>query len=160
MKLSLSSKLYTGTNYNGQVVHTWVANRTLTSFNMDVAPLFGFLAYKGLLPIEVYLGTVQFGTETFSTAKQVNFSVTAFEASLLTANDTVASNTTSISSSGDSPGDSNSSSNSSTGQPTEIDGVPVATQVAHPTSSGHRRSSPWDFLILVLTLFLACYVAL
>jgi hypothetical protein len=106
--------LYTGSNANGQVVYTWVANRTLTTFDMDLAPLLGFLWYNGMLPVDVYLGTVQFGTETFSAVNPVNFSVRSFEARIKTASDNTDT----------SPGSG---------------GVPVATQLAHPTSSASRN---------------------
>ncbi|CZT15238.1 uncharacterized protein RCC_01106 [Ramularia collo-cygni] len=48
--------LYTGKNFNGQIVHSWVANRTLTSFNMDFAPLLSFLSAQDMVPDDVFLG--------------------------------------------------------------------------------------------------------
>lgn len=49
---------------------------------MDFAPLLGFLAARNMVPADVYLGTVQFGTETFSASSPVNFTVTSYDASM------------------------------------------------------------------------------
>lgn len=131
-------KLYTGTNHNGQIVYTWVANRTLTIFDMDLAPLFGFLAAKDMVPIDVYLGTVQFGTEIFSAENQVNFSVKSFEASVKTKNDSIVTGTDSDLENGTGP------------VSTSLGGVPVATQLANPTSAASLYPVPLECSVLAL----------
>lgn len=78
--------LSTGNNSNGQIVHSWIANKTLTAFDMDFAPLLDFLSQQNMVPADVYLGTVQFGTETFAALGEVNFTVTSFEASIMDMN--------------------------------------------------------------------------
>lgn len=52
----------------------------MTAFELDVAPLFGYLWEKEGIPGDVYLGVVQFGTETFYSQTQMNFSMSSFEA--------------------------------------------------------------------------------
>lgn len=49
---------------------------------MDFAPLLYFLREQNMVPADVYLGTVQFGSETFAASTEVNFTVTSFEASM------------------------------------------------------------------------------
>lgn len=114
------SRLFTGNNSNGQIVHSWVANKTLTTFDMDFAPLLGFLSARNMVPTDVYLGTVQFGTETFSASSQVNFTVTSYEASMR-------------STKGKSEGTASVAGNAV--ESGTANGPPVATQVT-PTSSG------------------------
>lgn len=86
VSLTFPSTLSTGNNSNGQIVHSWIANKTLTAFDMDFAPLLYFLSDQGMVPADVYLGTVQFGTETFAASSEVNFTVTSFEASMNSTN--------------------------------------------------------------------------
>lgn len=61
-------------------MYSWVTNQTLTTFELDVAPLFGYLWENEGVPGDVYLGVVQFGTETFYSKNQMNFSVSSYEA--------------------------------------------------------------------------------
>ena len=61
-------------------MYSWVTNQTLTTFGLDFAPLFGYLWKEEGIPDDVYLGTVQFGSETFSSDSQMNFSVSSYEA--------------------------------------------------------------------------------
>ncbi|KAF7191537.1 Endoglucanase cel12A [Pseudocercospora fuligena] len=133
--------LYSGTNTNGQTVLTWVANRTLTTFDIDVAPLFGLLASKGLLPEEVYLGTVQFGTETFAAAEMVIFNVTSFNASIRTVQ---------------TERGLGNATNSQSGGATTTDsgGLPIATQV-DATSGSARQHSFLSITIVGITSILA-----
>jgi hypothetical protein len=77
-----TSTLYSGTNGNGQTVFSWVTNDTITSFNADIAPLILFFPQYGYIPSDVYLGTIQFGTETFFASSKINFTVNQFSASL------------------------------------------------------------------------------
>ncbi|KAI5357511.1 putative glycoside hydrolase family 12, glycoside hydrolase family 11/12 [Septoria linicola] len=74
--------LYNGTNSRGQFVYSWVTNQTLTTFELDVAPLFGYLWENEGVPGDVYLGVVQFGTEAFYSKNQMNFSVSSYEAQI------------------------------------------------------------------------------
>ena len=81
-----TSTLYQGmNNQTGQMVYSFVAPENRTSFtNLDVLPFFQYLVDKEQMPNTTYLGTAQFGTETFHTvggnkvtftASGVNFDV-------------------------------------------------------------------------------------
>ncbi|KAF2752903.1 concanavalin A-like lectin/glucanase [Pseudovirgaria hyperparasitica] len=72
--------LYAGTNGNGQTVFSWVTTAPLTQFYGDVTPLVHFLPRYGFMPWDTYLGTVQFGSETFYAAENVKFYVKSFHA--------------------------------------------------------------------------------
>ncbi|KAF7192797.1 Endoglucanase cel12A [Pseudocercospora fuligena] len=76
--------LWNGTNSNGQYVYSWIANETLTHFDMDFAPLIGFLSQEEGVSEDVYLGTIQFGHETFLAASQMNFSISSYAADITT----------------------------------------------------------------------------
>ena len=82
------STLYNGTNSNGQKVFSWVSNTNLTSLNEDISPLIYFLPHHGLVPFDTYLGTIDFGSETFFASQEVNFTVSHFSASLQTPSNT------------------------------------------------------------------------
>lgn len=61
------SKLYSGTNDNGQQVYSWLAQTNFSSVTTDVSPLVNFLWHNGnsSLDSSFYIGVMQFGTETF-----------------------------------------------------------------------------------------------
>lgn len=64
-------------------MYTWFATTNLPKFNnLDLAPLLNHLVAKKLVSAQLYLGTVQFGTEAYYSAKPVNFSVSSFQAKL------------------------------------------------------------------------------
>lgn len=92
---------------------------------MDFAPLLGFLSAQNMVPADVFLGTVQFGTETFSASSPVNFTVTSYQASMKAVNGKTEGTATvdgSVTDSG------------------TANGPPVATAVA-PSSVGVKRVS-------------------
>jgi xyloglucan-specific endo-beta-1,4-glucanase len=70
--------LYTGPNGAGQTVFSWLAADNITSFHNDISPLFNYLVDHNLMPTSTYLGTVQFGTETFHATSNVTFSASNF----------------------------------------------------------------------------------
>ena len=74
------STLYQGmNNQTGQMVYSFVAPENRTSFSkLDVFPFFQYLVDKNEMPNTTYLGTAQFGTETFHTVqgKKVTFTAT------------------------------------------------------------------------------------
>ncbi len=72
------SSLYTGPNGAGQTVFSWLAQTNLTSFHNDISPLFNYLVDHNLLPTSAYLGSVQFGTETFHATANVTFTASNF----------------------------------------------------------------------------------
>ncbi|PIA97474.1 hypothetical protein CB0940_05492 [Cercospora beticola] len=72
--------LYNGTNSRGQLVYSWVADQTSPTFDLDFAPLLNYLQRREGIPEDVYVGTVQFGSETFYSDSPMNFSVSSFEA--------------------------------------------------------------------------------
>jgi len=76
-KLSLGKTaftLYTGLNSNGQQVYSWLAASNITYFDEDVSPLIHYLWRHGMISENVYLGSLQFGTETFHAGSNVTFS--------------------------------------------------------------------------------------
>jgi len=70
--------LYTGPNGAGQTVFSWLAADNITNFNNDISPLFNYLVNHNLMPTSTYLGTVQFGTETFHATSNVTFKASNF----------------------------------------------------------------------------------
>jgi hypothetical protein len=112
---------------------------------MDFAPLLGYLSYAKMVSSDVFLGSVQFGQESFYSPIEMNFSIASFEADLETINA------------------------KSTGTQTVKGTLPVATQV--PTGTGHHnlasapRGSPLDvglgiacvaFLLLIGFVIVLC----
>jgi xyloglucan-specific endo-beta-1,4-glucanase len=59
-------------------VFSWLAQTNLTSFHNDISPLFNYLVDHNLLPTSAYLGSVQFGTETFHATSNVTFTASNF----------------------------------------------------------------------------------
>lgn len=53
---------------------------------MDFAPLLGYLSHKKMISNDIYLGSIQFGSETFYSQKEMNFSILSYEADLQTTN--------------------------------------------------------------------------
>ncbi|EME47064.1 glycoside hydrolase family 12 protein [Dothistroma septosporum NZE10] len=74
--------LWNGTKSTGQYVYSWLANETLTNFDMDFAPLLGFLVKEEGVSESLYMGTIQFGHETFLAASQMNFSISSYAANV------------------------------------------------------------------------------
>lgn len=71
---SSSFILYSGANDNGQFVYSWWSPVNLSNFNQDISPLLHFLWRHDYISESNYLGTVQFGTETFHSTSNVTFS--------------------------------------------------------------------------------------
>lgn len=71
--------MYSGTNSQSQNVLTWIAKNTTEEFNGDIYPLISDLySLSGsVYPAKSdYMGIFQFGTEAFSSDKNVTFGVT------------------------------------------------------------------------------------
>ena len=69
------------------MVYSFVAPENITSFsNFDVFPFFQYLVDKEEMPNTTYLGTAQFGTETFHTEhnKKVTFTAGGVDFSVQT----------------------------------------------------------------------------
>lgn len=115
-----------------------MANHTLTAFDMDFAPLLGYLSYAKMVSSDIYLGSIQFGQETFYSPMDMNFSINSFQADLQTTNI------------------------KGTGTQTVKGTLPVATQVATETGHHHNlasspRASLFDVgisMLLVVALIL------
>jgi xyloglucan-specific endo-beta-1,4-glucanase len=83
MATNFYSKLYSGANSAGQTVYSWLAASNITSFNANVAPLIHALWQKNFIPQSIYLGTFQFGTETFHATDNVTFSASDYYFNIL-----------------------------------------------------------------------------
>ncbi|SMQ49967.1 unnamed protein product [Zymoseptoria tritici ST99CH_3D1] len=81
-----SFQLYHGRNARRQTVYTWLANRTMSTIDMDYAPLLGVLVDRGLISKKVYLGSVMWGIETSYATQKMNFTVDSFGAGIRTSN--------------------------------------------------------------------------
>lgn len=71
-----------GANKNGQYVYSWFAPENIDSFDADISPLLHYLWRNDYLDDTDYLGTVQFGTETFHSVSNVTFSARNFSMSV------------------------------------------------------------------------------
>ncbi len=67
-----------GPNGNGQYVYSWLASSTIENFDEDISPLIAYLWKQKYISESIYLGTVQFGSETFHADANVTFSVQDF----------------------------------------------------------------------------------
>ena len=57
---------------------SWLSPNNITDFNEDISPLLQYLYKNDLVPASLYLGAVQFGSETFHATSNVTFSVNDF----------------------------------------------------------------------------------
>jgi hypothetical protein len=84
----LSSDLYSGTNTaTDQNVLTWVSEKTVEQFNGNIYPLISDLynLTGSVYPSKTdYLGYFGFGSEAFSSDKNVTFGVTNLEIGIKT----------------------------------------------------------------------------
>lgn len=69
----LSSFLFHGNNTQNQTVFSWLPETNLTAVDADYSSLIHYLWQLGFMPKDVYLGTLQFGTETFHATNEVLF---------------------------------------------------------------------------------------
>ncbi|KAG4415011.1 hypothetical protein IFR04_011832 [Cadophora malorum] len=70
----LTFTLYSGNNSNGQFVFGWLPSTNVTDFKEDFSPLVHYLWRHKLIDESLYLGIVQFGSETFHASSNVVFS--------------------------------------------------------------------------------------
>lgn len=89
--LSKSSTLYMGQNSNGQYVYSWLAPGNIYDFNEDISLLLHYLWRHKYIDESNFLGTVQFGTETFHSTSNVTFSTQNFNLSVHSGKPQVAS---------------------------------------------------------------------
>ncbi|KAF2405084.1 concanavalin A-like lectin/glucanase [Trichodelitschia bisporula] len=68
--------LYAGANAFGQKVFTWVADQNTTRFVGEISGLVNKLQANGGPQTTAWLGYIAFGSEAYSAAKNVTFSVT------------------------------------------------------------------------------------
>ncbi|KAK7524945.1 concanavalin A-like lectin/glucanase domain-containing protein [Phyllosticta citriasiana] len=66
--------LYKGYNANGQTVYSWVPNQNQTKLSTDLYPLVDYLVKDGSISDKMYLGRLQFGSETMHSAENQNIS--------------------------------------------------------------------------------------
>ncbi|EXJ93927.1 hypothetical protein A1O1_02320 [Capronia coronata CBS 617.96] len=74
--------LFSGTNSQNQTVFSWLPEHNLTASNADYSPLIHYLWQFNFMPADIYLGTVQFGTETYHATSEVLFRATNYTLSL------------------------------------------------------------------------------
>jgi hypothetical protein len=65
--------LYHGWNDRGQHVFSWLAERNLTSTNADYGPLLKYIWETKMLPGDLWLGQLEFGTEIMFAQEEVVF---------------------------------------------------------------------------------------
>ncbi|KAK4943646.1 hypothetical protein LTR10_016743 [Elasticomyces elasticus] len=65
--------LFNGSNTQNQTVYSWLPETNLTSVDADYSPLVHYLWQNDFMPKDVYLGTLQFGTEQFHATEEVLF---------------------------------------------------------------------------------------
>ncbi|KAI1621757.1 concanavalin A-like lectin/glucanase domain-containing protein [Exophiala viscosa] len=65
--------LFNGNNTQNQTVYSWLPETNLTSVDADYSPLIHYLWQNDFMPKDVYLGTLQFGTEQFHATEEVLF---------------------------------------------------------------------------------------
>ncbi|GAB7355556.1 hypothetical protein MBLNU459_g6030t3 [Dothideomycetes sp. NU459] len=78
-----------------QLVYSWVPSVNQNSINADVAPLISYLYDLGNITSDMYLGLVQFGSETVHATQNITFNVKSASMSL----DVISARATSTSSS-------------------------------------------------------------
>ncbi|KIV87957.1 hypothetical protein PV10_09234 [Exophiala mesophila] len=66
--------LFHGNNTQGQTVFSWLPEHNLTHASGDYSPLIHYLWQFDFMPSDLYLGTIQFGTEEFHSQSEVLFS--------------------------------------------------------------------------------------
>jgi hypothetical protein len=69
----LRSFLFHGNNTQNQTVFSWLPETNLTTVDADYSPLIHYLWQFGFVPKDIYLGTLQFGTEQFHATNEVLF---------------------------------------------------------------------------------------
>ncbi|KEF58945.1 uncharacterized protein A1O9_03788 [Exophiala aquamarina CBS 119918] len=74
--------LYHGNNTQGQTVCSWLPENNLTHTSGDFSPLVHYLWQFNFMPQNIYLGTIQFGTETFHATSEVSFSAGNYSLSI------------------------------------------------------------------------------
>ncbi|KAK5364852.1 hypothetical protein LTR20_008788 [Exophiala xenobiotica] len=65
--------LFHGNNTQNQTVFSWLPETNLTAVDADYSPLLHYLWQFGFMPKDIYLGTLQFGTEQFHATNEVLF---------------------------------------------------------------------------------------
>jgi hypothetical protein len=76
------SSLYRGTNIRNHTTYTWLAQSNISSFDMDFSPLLQALMRNQHLPLDVQLGLVEFGSETFRSMENITFAAWNFSMDL------------------------------------------------------------------------------
>ncbi|KAK8200560.1 concanavalin A-like lectin/glucanase domain-containing protein [Phyllosticta capitalensis] len=66
--------LYKGYNANGQTVYSWVPAQNQSTLNTDLYPLVKYLVEDGAISDRMYLGRLQFGSETMHSGQNQNIS--------------------------------------------------------------------------------------
>lgn len=69
----MNSFLFQGNNTQNQTVYSWLPETNLTTIDADYSPLVHYLWQNSFMPKDLYLGTLQFGTESFHATNEVLF---------------------------------------------------------------------------------------
>jgi xyloglucan-specific endo-beta-1,4-glucanase len=87
------SNLYCGVNKVRNIkTFSWLSTDNVTTSDFDINLLLEPLWKNNLVPSDVQLGLVEFGTETFYAADNVTFSVSDFAVNITTNSSTVTTN--------------------------------------------------------------------
>jgi xyloglucan-specific endo-beta-1,4-glucanase len=78
LHLHTASLLYRGTNVRNHTTYSWLAQSNVLDFIIDFNPLLRTLTRNNLVPLDVRLGLVEFGSETFHSTKNITFSASNF----------------------------------------------------------------------------------
>lgn len=79
----MNFSLYDGYNDGGQHVFSWLAHQNLTSTDADYAPLMKYLWQQNLLPGDLWMGQLAFGTEVLHSADVTIFSLDDYDMELI-----------------------------------------------------------------------------
>jgi xyloglucan-specific endo-beta-1,4-glucanase len=71
-----------GTNPRGHTTLSWMPDSNMQDFNVDISPLLTALVQNSLIPPNVYVGRVDFGSEAFHSPSNVTFSAADYSMDL------------------------------------------------------------------------------
>jgi xyloglucan-specific endo-beta-1,4-glucanase len=60
-------------------VYSWYAKTNIKNFDFDVTPLIKELSTSNFVPLNTYIGTVEFGSEAFFATENITFSASKFD---------------------------------------------------------------------------------
>lgn len=124
----MNFSLYSGYNDGGQHVFSWLAHQNMTSTDADYAPLIKYIWQKGILPGDLWVGQLEFGTEVLHAAATTIFTASDYNLKMIR------------------QGDPDDYTTTSTARPTatatsSVSSTRPATTTATPTSTNRSSAS-------------------